>query len=459
MASRGSFSSRAGFILAAAGSAVGLGNIWKFPFEVGLGGGAAFVVMYLAFAFILCFPVMVTEIAIGRKTGKNPIGAFGALGFAKWSFVGKVGTFCGMLILSYYNVIAGWALGYLVEMIMGNFDVGKNFSQYTTNLVKVLFYTITFMTITSYVVGRGISGGIEKVAKILMPTLILMIVSLAIYAFTLPHAMEGLKFYLVPEFDEITAATIGGALRQAFFSLSLGMGTMIAYGSYLSKKENIVSSTALVTLTDVCIAFIAGMMIFPFVAFNNGGDMNNLVSGPGLLFINLPNAFASMGPTLGVVVGSFFFLLIAFAALTSTVSLLEVPVCYVVDEMKVPRAKAVWYVAGIIYLFGLPSLLGFGISDFFSNGIVLPASTDFLSFAASLADTLLLFGGFCIVTFAFFIWKKENLVAEIKNGYEEYEGSFAHRFLDIAISYVCPTLLATLFVLVVLSHFFGISLI
>lgn len=459
MASRGSFSSRAGFILAAAGSAVGLGNIWKFPFEVGLGGGAAFVVMYLAFAFILCFPVMVTEIAIGRKTGKNPIGAFGALGFAKWSFVGKVGTFCGMLILSYYNVIAGWALGYLVEMIMGNFDVGKNFSQYTTNLVKVLFYTITFMTITSYVVGRGISGGIEKVAKILMPTLILMIVSLAIYAFTLPHAMEGLKFYLVPEFDEITAATIGGALRQAFFSLSLGMGTMIAYGSYLSKKENIVSSTALVTLTDVCIAFIAGMMIFPFVAFNNGGDMNNLVSGPGLLFINLPNAFASMGPTLGVVVGSFFFLLIAFAALTSTVSLLEVPVCYVVDEMKVARAKAVWYVAGIIYLFGLPSLLGFGISDFFSNGIVLPASTDFLSFAASLADTLLLFGGFCIVTFASYIWKKENLVAEIKNGYEEYEGSFAHRFLDIAISYVCPALLATLFVLVVLSHFFGISLI
>ncbi len=459
MAVRGSFSSRTGFILAAAGSAVGLGNIWKFPFEVGLGGGAAFVVMYLVFAFILCFPVMVTEIAIGRKTGKSPIGAFGALGYKKWSFVGKVGTFCGMLILSYYNVIAGWALGYLVEMLMGNFDVGKNFDAYTTNMVKVVFYTIIFMSVTSFVVGRGIAGGIEKVAKILMPTLVIMIFSLMFYAFTLPHALEGLKFYLVPEFDEITAATIGGALRQAFFSLSLGMGTMIAYGSYLSKKENIVTASALVTLTDVSIAFMAGMMIFPFVAFNNGGDMTNLVSGPGLLFINLPNAFASMGPILGVIVGSFFFLLIAFAALTSTVSLLEVPVCYVVDEMKIVRSKAVWYVSGIIYLVGIPSLLAFGVSDFFSNSIVLPASTDFLSFAASVADTLLLFGGFCIVTFAAYIWKKENLVAELKNGFENYEETFASKFLNIAISYICPVLLAVLFVLVVLSHFFGISLI
>ena len=187
--------------------------------------------------------------------------------------------------------------------------------------------------------------------------------------------------------------------------------------------------------------------------------MTNLVSGPGLLFINLPNAFASMGPTLGVVVGSFFFLLIAFAALTSTVSLLEVPVSYVVDETSLDRKRAVPVVAGIIYLMGIPSLLGFGISDFFSNGVVLPASTDFLSFAASIADTLLLFGGFCVVTFASYIWKKENLVAELKNGYESYEGSFAHKFLDIAISYICPALLATLFVLVVLSHFFGISLI
>ncbi len=456
---RGSFNSRAGFILAAAGSSVGLGNVWKFPFEVGLGGGAAFVVMYLGFAFLLCFPVMVTEIAIGRKTGKNPIGAFGALGYGNWSFVGKIGTFCGMLILSYYNVIAGWALGYLVEMLMGNFDVGNNFSAFTTNMVKVVFYTVTFMSITSYVVGKGVAGGIEKVAKILMPALIIMIVGLAAYSFTLPHAMAGLEFYLVPEFDKITAATIGGALRQSFFSLSLGMGTMIAYGSYLSKKENIISAVALVTLTDVMIAFIAGLMIFPFVAFNNGGDMNNLISGPGLLFVNLPGAFASMGPTTGVIVGSFFFLLIAFAALTSTVSLLEVPVCYVVDEWKIVRNRAVWYVSGIIYLIGIPSLLGFGVSDFFTNSIVLPASTDFLSFAASVADTLLLFGGFCIVIFAAYVWKKENLVEEIKNGYEDYGRSIAHKFLNITISYVCPIVLASLFVIVVLSHFFGISLI
>ncbi|MEQ9422841.1 MAG: sodium-dependent transporter [Cyclobacteriaceae bacterium] len=465
MAVRGSFSSRLGFILAAAGSAVGLGNIWKFPFEVAGGGGAAFVVMYLFFAFLLCFPVMVTEIAMGRKTGKNPIGAFGALGYGNWSFVGKLGTFCGVLILSYYNVIAGWALGYLVEMFMGNLDIGNQFGAFITSTTKVVIYTAIFMSMTTMIVGRGISGGIERAAKILMPTLLTMIICLVVYAFTLPNAFAGLEFYLVPKFENINATSMGGALRQAFFSLSLGMGTMITYGSYLSKKENIVSASAMVTLTDVIIAFIGGLMIFPIVAFNNGGDMSNLVDTVGLVFVNLPGAFANMGPVLGQVVGTFFFLLIAFAALTSTVSLLEVPVSYVVDELKIQRTKAVWLVAGVIYLVGLPSLLGNGISDFFSSafslpfGVESPASTDFLSLAVAVSDILLLLGGFFIVTFAAYIWKKENLVAELKCGFENYEDSFASKFLNVAISYICPILLASLFIMVLLSHFFGISII
>ncbi len=468
MATRGTFSSRAGFIAAAAGSAVGLGNIWKFPFEVERGGGAAFVVMYLVFAFLLCFPVMVTEIAIGRKTAKNPVAAFGNLGFPKWNLIGKLGTFCGVFILSYYNVVAAWALGYLIEMLMGNFAIGNQFSQaqvgageyyYAGDLLKVVTYSLIFMGMTSYVVGKGISGGIEKAAKVLMPTLIIMLFFMVGYALTLPYAMDGLKYYLIPEFGEIDATSIGGALRQAFFSLSLGMGTLITYGSYLSKKENIVSASALITLADVAIAFIAGLMVFPLIAFNNSGDLTNLVSGPGLLFVNLPNAFGSMGPGFGVAVGSFFFLLITFAALTSTVSLLEVPVAYVVDELKVKRKKAVWFVAGVIYLVGIPSLLGNGASEFFTNAFKLPASSDFLSLAAQLSDTLLLLGGFFIVTFAAYVWKRENLSAELAQGFDGYEHSFVNKFLNIAVSYICPILLGVLFILVLLSNFFGIILI
>ncbi|MCL4159302.1 UNVERIFIED_CONTAM: hypothetical protein GTU68_042076, partial [Idotea baltica] len=248
MAARGGFSSRLGFIAAAAGSAVGLGNIWGFPYEVGEGGGAAFVVVYLFFCFILCFPVMATEIAIGRKTQRNPVGAFNALGYKKWNWVGKMGILAGVLILSFYNVIAGWAFGYVFEMVIGNFAIADQFGEYIKDVVKVGAYGAVFMATTAYVVSKGISGGIEKAAKLLMPTLIVMMLIIVVYSLTLPNAMSGLKFYLVPDFSKLTAATIYNAMGQAFFSLSLGMGALITYGSYVSKKENIVSAAAWVTL-------------------------------------------------------------------------------------------------------------------------------------------------------------------------------------------------------------------
>ncbi|MFY0686180.1 MAG: sodium-dependent transporter [Cyclobacteriaceae bacterium] len=459
---RGSFTSRMGFVLAAAGSAVGLGNIWKFPFEVGLGGGAAFVVMYLIFCFLLCFPVMVTEIAIGRKTAKNPIGAFNSLGYKKWNFIGKLGLLSGILILSFYNVIAGWALGYFLEVIRGNFAVADSFGVFTSDLSKVAIYGLVFMVFTGYFVSKGVSGGIEKLAKILMPSLILMILLMVIYSFTLPNAFAGIKFYLVPNLSAIDSSTVSGALRQAFFSLSLGMGALITYGSYLSKQDNIVSSASLITLTDVGIAFIAGLMIFPLVAFNNGGDMSMVASdqaGPGLIFVTLPKVFATLGPTIGSFIGAFFFLLLSFAALTSTVSLLEVPVSYVVDELGMRRKRAVVLVASVIFLVGIPSMLANGASDFFSNAIVIPGSNDFLSLVAKLSDTLLLFGGMCIVTFAAYIWKKENLNEELSQGFGNFKGSAINKYLDITISYICPVLLALLFVLVLFNNFFGISLI
>ncbi|MFK7953023.1 MAG: sodium-dependent transporter [Ekhidna sp.] len=460
MSARGNFSSRIGFILAAAGSAVGLGNIWKFPFEVADGGGAAFVIIYLLFAFVLCFPVMVTEVAIGRKTEKNPIGAFNSLGFKRWNIIGKFGILCGVLILSFYNVVAGWAFGYFLEMIMGNFGIGENFGVFTSDVIKVLGYAIIFMFSTAFIVSKGVSGGIEKLAKILMPTLIIMILSLVVYSFTLPNAIEGVKYYLVPDLSKLTNVnTIGGALRQAFFSLSLGMGALITYGSYLSKNENIVSSSALITLFDVGIAFIAGLMMFPLVAYNLGGDMSDVQGGAGLIFVTLPGVFETLGPTLGVVVGGFFFLLLSFAALTSTVSLLEVPVSYVVDEHKVSRNKAVIIMSIIIFVIGLPSLVGNGYSDFFTNYFTLPGgSSDFMTLVGYITDVLLMFGGFLIVTFAAYVWKKENLSEEISQGYEGYDKSFVKKFLNFCISYLCPVLLGLLFLMVVFNNFFGINL-
>ncbi|MEO9871306.1 sodium-dependent transporter [Ekhidna sp.] len=460
MSARGNFSSRLGFILAAAGSAVGLGNIWKFPFEVADGGGAAFVLIYLIFAFILCFPVMVTEVAIGRKTEKNPIGAFNSLGFKRWNIIGKFGILCGVLILSFYNVVAGWAFGYFLEMIMGNFGVGESFGAFTSDIVKVGGYAIIFMLTTAFFVSKGVSGGIERLARILMPTLIIMILSLVIYSFTLPNAMEGVKYYLVPDLSKLTNInTIGGALRQAFFSLSLGMGALITYGSYLSKKENIVSSSALITLFDVGIAFIAGLMMFPLVAYNLGGEMSNVQGGAGLIFVTLPGVFETLGSTLGVIVGGFFFLLLSFAALTSTVSLLEVPVSYVVDEYKVRRTRAVVIMSVIIFIIGIPSLIGNGYSEFFSTAFSLPGgSSDFMTLVGYITDVLLMFGGFLIVTFAAYIWKKENLAAEISQGYEGFNESIIKKILNFCISYLCPVLLAILFVMVVLNNFFGIDL-
>lgn len=462
-ATRGSFTNRLGFILAAAGSAVGLGNIWKFPFEVGLGGGAAFVVMYLIFCFVLAFPVMITEVAIGRKTQKNAIGAFNDLGYKKWNIIGKLGIISGIVILSFYNVIAGWAFGYLFEMVTANFGIAENFGVYTSNVIKVGIYAVIFMIFTAYFVSKGVSGGIEKLAKALMPSLIVMIVALVIYALTLPNAFEGIKFYLIPDISEINITVIGGALRQAFFSLSLGMGALITYGSYLSKNDNIVTSAAFITLADVGIAFIAGLMIFPLVAYNNGGDMSMVGSsqaGPGLIFVTLPGVFATLGNTVGAIVGGFFFLLLSFAALTSTVSLLEVPVSYFVDEFKMKRLKATLIVALIIFLVGIPSLLGNGYSDFFSNSFSMPGgSTDFLSLAALSADSMLLLGGFLIVTFASYVWKKENLHEELAQGFEGYHKSFVKKFIHITVSYVCPVLLFVLFLLVFLNNFFGINLI
>ena len=453
---RGSFSTRLGFILAASGSAVGLGNIWKFPFEVSNGGGAAFLIMYLMFCFILCFPVIVSEIAIGRKTKKNAIGAFNEMGKREWNFIGKMGVLCGVLILSFYTIVAGWVLGYVVEMIKGNFSISDNFGGYVNNINNVLFYSVLFMFITAFIVSKGVEKGIEKAAKILMPSLILIILLLIVYALTLPNSIEGIIFYLVPDFSQINLTVAGNALGQAFFSLSLGMGMLITYGSYINKDNNIINSAALITLTDVGIAFLAGLIIFPFV-FSSGIETEG---GPGLIFQVFPKIFEGLGPLTGTLVGSTFFILLSFAAITSTVSLLEVPVSYLVDEYKIERKYSVWIVAIIILLIGVPSALSQGKTVFFSEFITYFGNDkpiDFMQFIIDVSnDTLLPFGGFLITMYVSFIWKKRNLSDEIGIGNPKYKGSLMEKYINFSITYVCPLILGSIFLLTFLNKFFGI---
>ena len=290
-----------------------------------------------------------------------------------------------------------------------------------------------------------------------MPTLFILILGLIVYALTLPNAMEGLKFYLVPEFGEITGSVVYSALGQAFFSLSLGMGALITYGSYLSRDSNIVKSAAQITLMDVGVAVLAGFMIFPFV-FSQGIEPNG---GPGLIFVTLPGVFESLGSWAGVVIGSFFFLLLSFAALTSTISLLEVPTAYVVDEHGVKRSKATWLVAIVIFLVGLPSLLSNGASEALGQFVTLKGAgtLDFMSFVGLIAnDTFLPLGGFLIAVFVAYIWRKENFDKELTEGADELKGSWLQSYVNFAVSYICPVLLGLIFIVTVLDNFLGIRI-
>ncbi len=456
VSNRNKFTNKFGFIAAAAGSAVGLGNIWRFPFEVGRGGGAAFLVIYLIFCFVLCYPLLITEIAIGRRAQKNPVGAFRVMNHPKWTFIGFLSVLCGILILSFYNVVAGWVLGYFVEMLMGNFSIGEHFTEYVSDIQMVGGYSMLFMVVTAFIVSKGVTNGIEKASKIMMPTLLAIILFLVVYAFTLDHAAAGLEFYLIPDLSKLTIEVIYSALGQAFFSLSLGMGALITYGSYLKKHEDIIFSGAVVTLADVSIAFLAGLMIFPFI-FSQGLSTEG---GTGLIFTTLPGLFANMGPVLGIIIGSLFFLLLSFAALTSTISLMELPVSYLVDQHDVKREKAVWISAGVIYLIGIPSLIGNGYSPFFTNFVTYMGAespTDFMTFIADLSsNTLLPFGGLSIAIFSVYIWKRRKLFRELTYGRESFLKSWLSKYVGFCLQYVAPIVLGTIFIITILDTFLGI---
>tara|TARA_B100000686_G_scaffold285226_1_gene309267 strand:+ start:1663 stop:3015 length:1353 start_codon:yes stop_codon:yes gene_type:complete len=360
---RGYWASRMGFILAASGSAVGLGNVWKFPYITGQNGGGAFVVIYLVCVLIVGLPIMLAEFTIGRHTHLNPVGAFRRLSKnSVWVWAGYMGVLAGFLILSFYGVVGGWTLAYVVKSLTAtvtHFDspreAGLFFNVFISNSVEVIIYQFLFMAICLGIVIKGVHAGIEKACKILMPTLVVMLVILMARVLVLEGAMEGVAFYLSPDFSKITPRVILVALGQAFFSLSLGMGCMITYGSYLSAQDNLTSSTILVVLFDTIIALLMGMVIFPAVF---AMDLRP-TEGPSLVFSVLPSVFAMM--PMGEVVSIIFFILLTIAAITSGISLLEVVVAYFVDDRGWPRRKAVIVATLAIFLFGVPSGFSFGI--------------------------------------------------------------------------------------------------
>ncbi|CAD5299390.1 MULTISPECIES: sodium-dependent transporter [unclassified Imperialibacter] len=461
MAARGGFSNKLGFIAAAAGSAVGLGNIWQFPYVTGQNGGAAFLLVYIGWIFLIGLPIMVGEIAVGRKAQSNPYGAYKKLGGKSWAYVGLFGIICGVMILSFYNVVAGWAFGYFLELSFGNLlneqDYSGFFSAYVADFRDNLFFSIAFMVITAYIVYRGVQKGIEGTSKVLMPTLFLILIFIIIYGLTLPNAMDGVSFYLLPDFSLINGRTIYTALGQAFFSLSLGMGALITYGSYISRNDNIVNSAILVTIADTAVAFLAGLMIFPLV-FSQG---QSPAEGPGLVFVALLGVFQTMGPLIGKIVGGGFFLLLCFAALTSTISLLEVPVAFLVDEKKWSRKKAVSAMALLIFLIGLPSMLGFGAVGAFTEFVSYEGGVkSFMDLVQDLFFVISLpLGGFLLSVFISTRWKTAGLSEEISHGNPSYRGSFIEKFFNLMIVYVCPVVLGAMFLLTVLQKFFGVELI
>jgi len=454
MSTRGAWSSKAGFILAGAGSAVGLGNIWRFPYMTGDNGGAVFVLLFLICCFLIGYPVMIAELSLGRGTEKSPVGMIKKLTQkgSPWKAVGALCILSGFAIFSWYSVILGWVVGYLAKTVGGTFDtqltnveIDSVFSTFVSNLPLVVFLHALMITITALIVSGGVESGIERLSKLLMPILFVLLILLAIRSVTLDGASEGLRFYLYPDFSKFSGSMILQAMGQALFSLSLGMGTMITYGSYLSRKENIATSAAWITGFDILVSILAGFVILPAVAAMN----QSYAQGPELIFKVLPSIFSTM--PFGYLFGVGFFLLLIIAALTSTVSILEVPVSYFVDERSWSRRKSVAVVAMGAWLIGTPAALSYGATDFFTQlpGLGL-RFFDLLS--TVFGDISLSIGSFFIAIFLAWKWGVRNAISEIEADGSAFPIKKVWAFI---IKYVAPALILVVFVYTVWSTVFA----
>lgn len=407
--------SHIGFILAAAGSAIGLGNIWKFPYVAGKNGGAAFILIYLISVFFIGISLVIAEILIGRRSQLNPVGAYRKLsgGSRIWTLAGYLGVLTGFIILSYYNVVAGWSVGYFIEGLRGGVlsftssdDAAAFFNQRIMNPAWIIGFQAFFSLLVLAVVYFGVARGIEKISRILMPVFLGILLVLVGWGISLEGSQEGLAFLLKPNWDSVNGRTILEALGQAFFSLSLGMGALLTYGSYLNREDSVLSSSLMIAFLDTLIALLAGVAIFTSV-FAMGFSPD---AGPGLVFCVLPAVFSKMPG--GTAFGLLFFLLLSIAALTSAISLLEVITSYFVDEKKWPRHKVVLSGGFIVFIVGIPSALSFGPMGnvtFFNKSFF-----DFLDFLSS--NVLLPLGGLLMAIFVGWIVKKTPMLEEFRKG-------------------------------------------
>lgn len=415
MDKRGSFGSKLGVVLASAGSAVGLGNIWRFPTEVGQNGGAAFILVYIAFVFFLAMPVMVSEFVIGRSSGANIVHAFRKLAPAKWwMIIGFLGVLGGVLVLSFYGVVAGWTLKYTVDAvahrISGN-DPAQTFNGFVSDTWSPICYMVLFLLLTHLVVIRGIRGGIERYSKLMMPLLLLIIMILVGCSLSMPGSAEGIRFLLQPDFSKVTPHVVLSAMGQAFFSLSVGIGCLATYASYFSKNMNLVGSAASVCAIDTLVAIISGFIIFPTVFSVEGVQAD---AGAGLVFITLPHvfsgAFAQM-PFVGYIFSSLFYLLLLLAALTSSISMHEICTAFVSEHYNLARKKAATLVTMVYMVLGAACSLSFGPwKEFTLAGMGIFEWFDFVT-----AMFIMPVGGIFILLFAGWYMDRKLLTDELTN--------------------------------------------
>ncbi|NQZ06125.1 MAG: sodium-dependent transporter [Algicola sp.] len=463
---REEFGSRIGFILAAAGSAVGIGNLVGFPVKAAQNGGGAFLLIYALFVFFICMPVMYAEMALGRHTRKDPLGAYNKISGrdGKWRIAGILSIITPFMIAVFYTVITVWIFGYLVQALMGNLDKlaePETFGSFLTD--NSLFgYMVGVALIVMAILAGGVKGGIERAAKVMMPALLVMLIGMVIYVLTLDNAMAGVRYYLIPDFSKISVKVISDALSQAFFSLSLGMGILITYGSYLSKKDNIPSSAKFVAITDTFVAFSAGLMILPAIFSIYPDTVGAELSGSSItmIFSFLPKIFLAMQVSIGYfgasIVAVIFFLLVFFAAITSLVSIIEVPVASVMDEKGYSRKKSLQVMVIALGVFSVLATMSFGMVDWLTNFVEYSGKDQsfFQVIYDVFYDTILPLNGLLVCLFVMFRWKKANLNKALAEGNEGYEGSWLEKYVDVALSTFVPVILVVIFSLTVMRIFF-----
>ena len=450
---RSSFSGKLGFVLSAAGASVGLGNIWRFPYLAAKYGGGIFLLVYIILALTFGYTMIVAETALGRMTKKSPVGAYEAFGKSKWlSFGGWINAVIPILIVPYYSVIGGWVIKYLAEYLLGHgqaLATDEYFSAFISNGYSTELCFILFTLFTVVIIYAGVRNGIERVSKFMMPILVVLSLLIAVYSVSRPGAMAGVKYFLVPNMDNFSWMTVVSAMGQMFYSLSIAMGILVTFGSYMKKETSIEESTQNVEIFDTAIAIMAGLMIIPAVFAFSGGDPDTLQAGPALMFITIPKVFANMG--LGTAVGILFFMLVLFAAVTSSIALTESAVSTFEDELHWSRKKATVFMAVIMILLGTLSSLGYGplsgvtvigmqfldFFDFLTNSVMMPI--------AAIATCIL-------VSKVIGVAKIEQ---EVTDGGHPFRRKVIFQFM---IQYLCPIFAAIILISSVANAFGWISM-